>query len=49
MKSLVSFGFWTCAAVYAAVGLIGVFFFSSQPNIANATDGYGTISLVAHK
>ncbi len=49
MKNLASFGFWTCATVYAAIGLIGVFFLSSQPNIANATDGYGTISLAAHK
>ncbi|MFY9692125.1 MAG: hypothetical protein WBF24_21910 [Xanthobacteraceae bacterium] len=49
MNNLASFGFWTCAAVYAAIGVIGIFFLSSQPNIANATDGYGTISLVAHK
>lgn len=49
MKNLASFGFWTCAAVYAAIGVIGVFFLSTQPNIANATDGYGTIRLVAHK
>lgn len=49
MNNLASFGFWTCAAVYAAIGVIGVFFLSSQPNIANATDGYGTIHLAARK
>jgi hypothetical protein len=49
MNNLTSFGFWTCAAVYAAIGVIGVFFFSTQPNIANAKDGYGTIRLVASK
>ena len=49
MNNLASYGFWTCAAVYAAIGVIGVFFLSTQPNIANATDGYGTIRLVASK
>jgi hypothetical protein len=49
MNNLTSFGFWTCAAVYAAIGVIGVFFLSTQPNIANAMDGYGTIHLVARK
>ena len=49
MSNLASFGFWTCAAVYAAIGVIGVFFLSAQPNIANATDGYGTIHLVTRK
>jgi hypothetical protein len=49
MNGFASFGFWTCAAVYAAIGLVGVFFLSTQPNIANATDGYGTARLVAQK
>ena len=49
MNNLASFGFWTCAAVYAAIGVIGIFFLSTQPNIANATDGYGTIRLRAQK
>ena len=43
------YGFWTCAAVYAAIGVIGVFFLSTQPNIANATDGYGTIHVPVRK
>ncbi len=49
MNNLASFGFWTCAAVYAAIGVIGVFLLSTQPNIANATDGYGTIRLAVQK
>jgi hypothetical protein len=47
MNKLASFGFWSCAAVYAAIGVIGVFVLSTQPNIA--TDGYGTLRLAAQK
>jgi hypothetical protein len=49
MSRLASFGFWTCAAVYAAIGVIGVFLIGAQPNIAGATEGYGTIRLLAQK
>ncbi len=49
MNRLASLGFWTCAAIYVAAGIAGVFFLSTQPNIASATDGYGTIRLVARK
>lgn len=49
VNSLTRFGFWTCAAVYTAIGVIGVFFLSTQPNIASPTEGYGTISLLAQK
>jgi hypothetical protein len=34
MGNLSEFGIWTCAALYAAVGVIGIFFLTSQPNIA---------------
>ena len=49
MSKLASWGFWSCAAVYAAVGITGVLFLNSQPNIANATDGYGTVHVVSQK
>jgi hypothetical protein len=49
VNNLTSFGFWTCATLYTAIGVIGVFFLSTQPNIARSTDGYGTIRLVAQK
>jgi hypothetical protein len=49
MNNFAHFGFWTCAAVYAAIGVIGVFFLTNQSSIANSTDGYGTVRLVAHR
>jgi hypothetical protein len=49
MGKRASLGFWTCAAVYAAIGAIGLFFLSGQPNIANATEGYGTVGLAVRK
>jgi hypothetical protein len=49
VNNLASFGFWTCATLYTAIGVIGVFFLSTQPNIAHFTDGYGTIRFVAQK
>jgi hypothetical protein len=39
-------GIWTCAAFYVAIGLIGIFFLTSQPRVATSSDGYG-ISAVA--
>lgn len=49
MRKLAGYGFWTCAAFYAAIGVAGVFFFSTQPNAASFTGGYGTFQLVAQK
>jgi len=49
MSKVASFGFWTCATVYTAIGVIGILFLSTQPNVASPTDGYGTIRLVAQK
>jgi hypothetical protein len=36
-------GFWAGAALYAAVGVIGVFLIGTRPSIAFTSDGYGTI------
>ena len=49
MGKLAYFGFWTGAALYAAIGLIGVFLFGAQLDIASASDGYGTIRIAAQK
>ncbi len=49
MNSLARFGFWTCAAIYTAIGVIGVFLLSAQPNVANSMEGYGTIHPLAQK
>ena len=32
---------WTCAAVYVAIGLIGIVFLTSRPGVATSSDGYG--------
>ena len=34
-------GVWTCAALYVALGLIGIFFLTSEPGIATSSEGYG--------
>ena len=34
-------GIWTCAALYVALGLIGIFFLTSEPGIATSSEGYG--------
>lgn len=44
-----AFGFWTCAAVYAAAGIVGVFLIAAQPSIAFSSDGYGTLHAMAAK
>ena len=49
MSNFAYFGFISCAAVYAAIGLIGVVLLSALPNNLNASDGYGTVRLVAQK
>jgi hypothetical protein len=43
MRGISPFGIWTCAALYAAVGVFGLFFLTSQPNTMPTTDGYGVI------
>jgi len=32
---------WNCAALYVALGLIGIFFLTSEPGIATSSEGYG--------
>jgi hypothetical protein len=32
---------WTCAALYVAIGLIGIFFLTGEPSIATSSEGYG--------
>ncbi len=32
---------WTCAALYAAIGLIGIVFLTTRPGVATSNDGYG--------
>ena len=44
MTGFARFGFWTCAALYAAAGVIGMALLSAQSSIAYSSDGYGTIS-----
>jgi hypothetical protein len=34
-------GVWTCAALYVALGLIGIFFLTSESGIATSSEGYG--------
>jgi hypothetical protein len=43
VRGVSPFGIWTCAALYAAVGVFGLFFLTSQPNAVPTTDGYGVI------
>jgi hypothetical protein len=34
-------GMWTCAALYVAISLLGIFFLSAKPALTTSTDGYG--------
>jgi hypothetical protein len=34
-------GIWTCAAIYVALGLIGILLLTSEPGIATSSEGYG--------
>jgi hypothetical protein len=47
MRSFSEISIWTCAGLYMAAGLIGVFLLGAQLNDANSTDGYGLIRVVA--
>jgi hypothetical protein len=40
-------GIWTCAALYVAVGLIGIFFLASEPSVATSSEGYGIAAIAA--
>jgi hypothetical protein len=39
-------GVWTCAALYVAIGLLGIFVLS-RPGIATSSDGYGVAAIAA--
>jgi|HubBroStandDraft_4_1064222.scaffolds.fasta_scaffold622562_2 hypothetical protein len=41
MPKLSYFGICVGAALYAAIGVIGFCFLSTQPSMESATDGYG--------
>ena len=32
---------WTCAALYVAIGLIGIVLLTTRPGVATSSDGYG--------
>jgi hypothetical protein len=34
-------GIWTCAALYVALGLIGILLLTGEPSIATSSEGYG--------
>lgn len=40
-------GIWTCTALYAAIGLIGIFFLASGPDVATSSEGYGIAAIAA--
>jgi hypothetical protein len=42
MRKLSIYSIWAGAALYAAIGMLGLLFLSTQPNIAAPADGYGT-------
>lgn len=38
-------GVWTCAALYAAIGLLGILFLASGPGVATSSEGYGVAAI----
>jgi hypothetical protein len=38
-------GIWTCAALYVAIGLIGIFLLSGQSGLTTSSDGYGIVAI----
>jgi hypothetical protein len=40
-------GIWTCAAIYAVIGLIGIFFLTSGPGGTTSSEGYGIAAIAA--
>ena len=47
MRGVTPLGLWTSAGLYIAIGVIGVVWFSGQPQSASSTDGYGVIRVAA--
>jgi hypothetical protein len=43
----ISPGVWTCAALYVAIGLLGIFVLASGPGIATSSEGYGVAAIAA--
>jgi hypothetical protein len=41
MRNFSFFGICASAVLYAAIGVIGVCFLSTQPSMQSVTDGYG--------
>src|SRR5437763_16665934 len=40
-------GFWTCAALYVAIGLLGILFLASGPGVSTSSEGYGVAAIAA--
>jgi hypothetical protein len=40
-------GIWTCAAIYAVISLIGIFFLTSGPGGTTSSEGYGIAAIAA--
>jgi hypothetical protein len=40
-------GIWTCAALYVAIGLIGIFLLTGQSTIVTSSEGYGVVAIAA--
>ncbi|HEX4041499.1 MAG TPA: hypothetical protein VHY10_07355 [Xanthobacteraceae bacterium] len=49
MSKFAYYGFWACAGVYAAIGIVGVVLLGVQPSIGYSNDGYGTVQPTADK
>ena len=47
MSNLAHFGFWTCAALYAAIGVMGLCILAGGSNAVTATAGYGVLPVAA--
>jgi hypothetical protein len=43
----VSPGIWTCAALYVAIGLIGIFVLTSGAGVTTTSEGYGIAAIAA--
>jgi hypothetical protein len=41
----ISPGVWTCAALYVAIGLLGIFFLATGPGVATSSEGYGVAAI----
>ncbi len=45
MRGISPFGLWTCAALYAAAGVFGLFLLTTQPDPIPSGDGYGVVQI----